>query len=135
MIRMPVDPPGLWRKLYVQWMNRISVGRLDESDGHVVLTPHGTVTWTNRVKTCCKKPRVQPDLAELLNAFSASLPIRLENETVTDNWPKTKTELHRESKWKGLRTLLHSFTKRKIQQDNLQRARGVEKSGVVNRNG
>ena len=44
MTRVPVDPPGLRWKLDVQWMKGIWVGRLDESDGHVVLTPHGTVT-------------------------------------------------------------------------------------------
>ena len=38
MIRVPIDPPGLRRKLDVQWMKGIWVGRLDESDGHVVLT-------------------------------------------------------------------------------------------------
>ena len=41
MIRVPMD---LRKKLDVQWMKGIEVGRLDESDGHVVLTPHGTVT-------------------------------------------------------------------------------------------
>ena len=40
MIRVPVDPPGFWRKLDVQWMKGIWVGRFDYSDGHVVLTPH-----------------------------------------------------------------------------------------------
>ena len=45
MIRVPTDPPGLRRKLDVHWMTGIIwVGRLDESDGHVVLTPHETVT-------------------------------------------------------------------------------------------
>ena len=38
MIRGSVDPPGLRRKLDVQWMKGILVGRLDESDGHVVLS-------------------------------------------------------------------------------------------------
>ena len=44
MIRVPIDFAGLRRKLDVQWMTGIWVGRVDESDGHVVLTPHGTVT-------------------------------------------------------------------------------------------
>ena len=44
MIEVPTDPPGLRKKLDVQWMKGIWVGRLDESDGHVVLTSHGTVT-------------------------------------------------------------------------------------------
>ena len=42
MNRVPVDPLGLRKKLDVQWMKGIWVGRLDESDGLVVLTPHGT---------------------------------------------------------------------------------------------
>ena len=44
MIRVPTDPPGLRRKLDGHWMKGIWVGRLDESDGHVVLTPRGTRT-------------------------------------------------------------------------------------------
>ena len=44
MIRVPIDPPGLRRKLDVPWVKRIWVGGLDEGDGHVVLTPHETVT-------------------------------------------------------------------------------------------
>ena len=36
MIRVPIDPPGLRRKLDVQWMKGIWVGRLDESDGRTV---------------------------------------------------------------------------------------------------
>ena len=37
MIRVPIDPTGLRRKFDVQSMKGIWVGRLDESDGHVVL--------------------------------------------------------------------------------------------------
>ena len=44
IIRVPIDLPGLRRKFDVLWMKGIWVGRLDESDGHVVLTQHGTVT-------------------------------------------------------------------------------------------
>ena len=40
MIRVPIDPPRFRGNLDVQWMKGIWVGRLDESDGHVVLTPH-----------------------------------------------------------------------------------------------
>ena len=63
MIRVPIDPPGLRRKLDVQWMKGIWVGRLDESDGHVVLTPHGTVTGRS-VRRLAGNLRVQPDLVE-----------------------------------------------------------------------
>ena len=44
MTRVPIDPTGLRRKLDVQRMKGIWVGRLDESDGHVVPTPLVTVT-------------------------------------------------------------------------------------------
>ena len=55
MIRVPVDPPGLRRKLDVQWMEGIWVGRLDESDGHVVLNGRS-------VRRLAGNLRVQPDL-------------------------------------------------------------------------
>ena len=98
MIRVPVDPPGLRTKLDVQWMKIIWVGRLDESDGHVVLTPHGTVTGRS-VRRLAGNLRVQPDLvgkiksrvqdpalsqAELLRVLPASVPFRLSGETDTD---------------------------------------------------
>ena len=93
MIRVPVDPPGLRRKLDVQWMKGIWVGRLDESDGHVVLTPHGTVTGRS-VRRLAGNLRVQPDLVgkirsrvqdpALSQALLASVPIRLSGETDTD---------------------------------------------------
>ena len=93
MIRVPVDPPGLRRKLDVQWMKGIRVGRLDESDGHVVLTPHGTVTGRS-VRRLAGNLRVQPDLVgkirsrvqdpALSQALLASVPIRLSGETDTD---------------------------------------------------
>ena len=85
MIRVPIDPPGLRRKLDVQWMKGIWVGRLDESDGHVVLTPHGTVTGRS-VRRLAGNLRVQPALsqAELLRVLPASVPIRLSGETDTD---------------------------------------------------
>ena len=98
MIRVPVDPPGLRRKSDVQWMKGIWVGRLDESDGHVVLTPHGTVTGRS-VRRLARNLRVQPDLVgkiksrvqdpalsqvELLKVLPASVPIRLSGENDTD---------------------------------------------------
>ena len=79
-------------------MKGIWVGRLDESDGHVVLTPHGTVTG-RPVRRLAGNLRVQPDLvgkiksrvrdpalsqAELLRVLPASVPIRLSGETDTD---------------------------------------------------
>ena len=98
MIRVPIDPPGLRRKLDVQWMKGIWVGRLDESDGHVEITPHGTVTGRS-VRRLAGNLRVQPDLVgkiksrvqdpalsqtELLRVLPASVPIRLSGETDTD---------------------------------------------------
>ena len=59
MIRVPMDPPSLRRKLDVQWMKGIWVRRLDESAGHVVLTPHGTVTGRS-VRRLAGNLRVQP---------------------------------------------------------------------------
>ena len=69
MIRMPMDPPGLRRKLDVKWMKGIRVGRLDESVGHVVLTPHGTVTGRS-VQRLARNLQVQPDLVERLKVVS-----------------------------------------------------------------
>ena len=95
MIRVPIDPPDLRKKLDVQWMKGIWVGRLDESD---VLTPHGTVTRRS-VRRLVGNLRVQPDLvgkvkspvhdpalsqAELLRVLPASVPIRLSGESDTD---------------------------------------------------
>ena len=82
----------------MQWMKGIWVGRLDESDGHVVLTPHGTVTGRS-VRRLAGNLRVQPDLvgkiksrvqdpalsqAEHLRVLPASVPIRLSGETDTN---------------------------------------------------
>ena len=39
-IRVPIDHPGLKRKLDVQWMKGILVGKLDERDGHVWCSLH-----------------------------------------------------------------------------------------------
>ena len=106
------DPPGLRRKLDVQWMTRIWVGRHDERDGHVVLTPHGTVTGRS-VRRLAGNLRIQPDLVgkiksrvqdlalsqtKLLKVLPASVPIRLSGETYTD---QLAIELHRVSKWKA----------------------------------
>ena len=97
MIRMPIDPPGLRRKLNVQRMKKIWVGRLDECDGHVVLTPHGTVTGRS-VRRLARNLRVQParvrkvksrvqdpalSQAEFLRVLPASVPIK-SGETDTD---------------------------------------------------
>ena len=97
-IRVPVYPPGVRRKLDVQWMKRTWVGRLNDGDGHVVLTPHGTVTGQS-VRRLTGNLRVQPDLvgkiksrvqdpalsqADLLRVLPASVPISLSGETDTD---------------------------------------------------
>ena len=87
MIRLPIDPPGLRSKLDVQWMYKICVGRLDESDGHVVLSPHGTVTGRSvRRQAGNLRVRVQGR-----RCFLRLCPLA---------WAENKTELHRESRWK-----------------------------------
>ena len=43
MVRVPIDPPGLRRKLDSQWFKGRWVGRLEANDGNIVGTPHGTV--------------------------------------------------------------------------------------------
>ena len=96
----------------MQWTKGIWVGRLDEGDGHVVLTPRGTVTGRS-VPRQAGSLRVQPDLvgklkghvqdqtlcqAELMKVSPASVPIRQVKPTAI-NCLKNKTELHRGSKW------------------------------------
>ena len=98
MIRVPIGLFGVRRKLEVQWMKGVWVGRLAESDGHVVPTPHGTVTGRT-VRSLAGNLRVQPDLvgkftsrvqdpalsqAELLKVLFVSVPIRPARETDTD---------------------------------------------------
>ena len=114
MIRVPINPPGLRRKLDVQWMKRIWVERLDESDGHVVLTPHGTVTGRS-VRRLARNLRVQADLvekiksrvqdpalsqAELLKVLHLC-PSGYLGRPTQINWQRNRTELHRVSKWKA----------------------------------
>ena len=100
-IRVPIDPPGLRKKLDVQWMKRIWVGGLDESNGHVVLTPHETVTGRT-LRRQAGNLRVHPDLvgklksrvqdsalsqAELLNVLPASVPSGEQAEPISLSWP------------------------------------------------
>ena len=61
MFRVPIDSSGLKRKLDVQWMRGILGWWLDESDGHVVLTPHGTVTGRT-MRRLAGNLQVQPDM-------------------------------------------------------------------------
>ena len=95
MIRMPIDPPGLRRKLDTQWMKGAWVRRMDGNDAHIVITPYGTVTG----RTMRRLPagqRHQPDLvramraevshpvlsqAAMLKALPVSVPIRLDEDT------------------------------------------------------
>ena len=116
MKRVPIGPPGLRRKLDVQWMKGIWVGRLDESDGHVVLTPHGTVTGRS-VRRLAGNLRVQPDLvgkvksrvqdpalsqAELLRVLPASVPIRLSGETDTDQLAEEQDRAAQNEQMEGI---------------------------------
>ena len=92
------------------------VGRLDESDGHVVLTPHGTVTGRS-VQRLAGNLRVQPDLvekvksrvqdpalsqAELLRVLPASVPIRLSGETDTDQLAEEQDRAAQNEQMEGI---------------------------------
>ena len=100
----------------MQWMKGIWVGRLDESDGHVVLTPHGTVTGRS-VRRLAGNFRVQPDLAgkiksrvqdpalsqaELLKVLPASVPIRLSGETDTDQFAEEQDRAAQNEQIEGI---------------------------------
>ena len=39
VVLVPIDPPGLRKKLDGQWVKGVWVGRMDENDGNIVLTP------------------------------------------------------------------------------------------------
>ena len=97
-------------------MRGIWVGRLDESDGHVVLTPHGTVTGRT-VRRLAGNLRVQPDLvgkiksrvqdpalsqAELLRVLPASVPIRLSGETDTDQLAEEQDRAAQNEQMEGI---------------------------------
>ena len=43
MIRVPIDPPGLRKKLDSQWMKVAWVGRSESSDANIGLSPHGII--------------------------------------------------------------------------------------------
>ena len=116
VIRVPIDPPGLRRKLDLQWMKGIWVGRLDESDGHVVLTTHGTGSGRT-VRRLAGHLRVQPDLvgkikshvqdpalsqAELLKVLPASVPIRLPGETDTDQLAEEQDRAAQREQMEGI---------------------------------
>ena len=100
----------------MQWMKGIWVGRLDESDGHVLLTPHGTVTGRS-VRRMAGNLRVQPDLvgkvksrvqdpalsqAELLRVLPASVPIRLSGETDIDQLAEEQDRAAQNEQMEGI---------------------------------
>ena len=95
MVRVPIDPPGLRKKLDGQWVKGVWVGRMDENDGNIVLTPEGTVCGKS-VRRLSQELRFQPNIikmirskvsdpvlsqAQLLRILPMSVPIRLEGET------------------------------------------------------
>ena len=100
----------------MQWMKGIWVGQLDESDRPVVLTPHGTVTRRS-VRRLAGNLRVQPDrLGKVKRSCSGSSAVsgRAFESTACFcahqvslvrrtqiNWQRSRTELHRMSKWKA----------------------------------
>ena len=86
------------------------------SDGHVVLTPHGTVTGRS-VRRLAGNFRVQPDLvvkiksrvqdpalsqAELLKVLPASVPIRLYGETDTDQLAEEQDRAAQSEQMEGI---------------------------------
>ena len=95
MVRVPIDPPGLRKKLDTQWLKGVWVGRMDESDAHIVLTSGGTVAGRTarrlpaelryqtkvigEIKAKLSDPLVSQ--AKLLRMLPFSLPIRLEGES------------------------------------------------------
>ena len=61
MVRIPIDPPGLRKKLDGQWVTDIWVGRMDENDGNIVLTPQGTVVGKS-VGRLSQELKFQPNI-------------------------------------------------------------------------
>ena len=107
MISVPIEALGLRRKFDVQWMKGIWFGRLDESDGHVVLTPHQSLDeqcedkletsefsqiWWESSRVCFRE--------NFRRCYLHLCPSGQQVKPIPINWPKNKTELHRESKWK-----------------------------------
>ena len=95
MIRVPVGPPGLHRKLDGQWLKGLWVGRTEESDTNIVLIPEGIVTGKS-VRRLAPEQRHQPELvdrvsaevqdpvlsqAKLLRILPFADPVRMEGET------------------------------------------------------
>ena len=64
---MPIGPPGLRKKLDVQWAKGIWVGKMDESDGHIVLTPAGIITGRS-VRRLPPEQRAQREMIRDLRA-------------------------------------------------------------------
>ena len=58
LVRVPIDPPGMRKKLDVQWVKGIWVGKMDESDGHIVLILAGISTGRS-VRRLPPEQRVQ----------------------------------------------------------------------------
>ena len=91
MIRVPIDPLCLRRKLDVQWMKGVWAGRLDESDEHVVtgrtvrrLAGHLRIQpgQVGKLKSRVRDPALSQ--AEHPKVLLASVPIRLAGETDTE---------------------------------------------------
>jgi hypothetical protein len=95
MVRVPVDPPGLRKKLDTQWIKGVWVGRMDENDGNIILTEHGTVVGKS-VRRLAVELRYQKSVidglkckisdpvlsqAALLRILPLGIPVRLEGET------------------------------------------------------
>ncbi len=95
MIRVPIDPPGLRKKLEQQRVKGVWVGRKGDSDANIVLTSQGIVTGKS-VRRLASELRYQPEVAKLITAkvsdpvmsqtkllklLPVSVPIRLEGES------------------------------------------------------
>ena len=95
MIRVPIDPPSMRRKLDGQWLKGLWVGRTEESDANIVLIPQGIVTGKS-VRRLSPEQRFQKDMldqvtadvkdpvlsqAKLLRILPYAAPVRMEGET------------------------------------------------------
>jgi len=95
MVRVPIDPPGLRKKLDTQWIKGVWVGRMDENDGNIILTEHGAVVGKS-VRRLAVELRYQKSVIDglkckishqvlsqpaLLGILQLGIPVRLEGET------------------------------------------------------
>ncbi len=109
MIRVPIDPPGLRKKMDAQWLKSCWVGRADESDSHMVLHEEGMAVGKS-VRRLAPELRVQPKMmkkfrakisdpilrqAKLIRLLPLAAPVRLEGES--ELVPPSRVEVNTEA--------------------------------------